>query len=505
MMKHYGYLFLLGLLFISCAKEEPPKFDAAKNFEQELLQLQDFFKIPGLAVVVQEGEEIVQEAYFGVSDVERKITLDAKIVFPVASITKVFSGVVLMKLVEQGKLSLDDSLKTYFPNLPIKEPILVKHVLSHTSQGDEVGKHFYYSSRFGVLTKIIEEASGDTFEAYMKAEIFDPLGLKNTFLLQDSLQLAESNFTIAQPYLLEEGTITKGFVDYGSSSSAGIVSNLKDLSVFNNALDQDILISKESKELLFKGIEEDLPYGYGIFSQKFQGKPLIWGYGQYDCYSGLLLKVPSKNLSLILLANNNLMSDPARLIYGDVTSSLFALSFLKNYVYQFADMPLLETEASTTTEQAYTNQEFYRKKLLSQALATSFMARFDVKHMETSKLLLGKVFSEFPNYLDYADINLMHTLSFLKDVAFYRDMEPFNDFDQQIEKIGVHLLKQDPQNPYLHMYMGTYFDRKGDVEKAFFHFRQIVEANNFSRNWYIVEAENWLKETKPDYKISKAK
>ncbi len=326
----------------------------------------------------------------------------------------------------------------------------------------------------------------------MNAAIFQPLELKNTYLLKDSIQALQQHLNIAKPYRIED-RIESGFIDYGYSSSAGIVSNLNDLRIFNQALDHNTLITEESKNVMFSGVNESLPYAYGIFSQQFEDLKLIWGYGQYDCYSSLLLKVPSQNITLTLLANNNLMSDPARLIYGDATSSLFVLSFLKNYIFSIEEMVLLETKDAIQSNEESTTQNFYRKKLLTQALAASFMARFDVKKMQTSAALLNKVFSEFPNYLEYADLNVLHNLTFLKDVAFYKELGEFNQFDDKIEAISAKLLKEDPQNPYLNVYMGIYYDRKGDIDKARYHFEQIVNANNFSKNWYTEEAENWIK------------
>ncbi len=487
------FKFALVIMLISgCAKEKETQVNDSDIFTADLQELKDYFRIPGLAASVQKDGEIVYHKYFGYSDLESKTKLDSTALFPIASLTKVFSGVLIMKLVEEGKISLNDSLKMYFPELPIKEPILVKHVLSHTSQG-KVGENFYYSSRFGMLTKIIEEVSGESFEDYMTSEIFEPLGLKNTVLLKDSLQIAQNNLPLAKPYLLDNGT-KKGFIDYGYSSSAGIVSNLHDLAVFNQAIDDNKLISEASKNIMFLGLDDRLPYRYGIFNQSFQGTELVWAYGQYDCYSSLLLKIPSKNITLTLLANNNLMSDPARLIYGDATSSLFVLSFLKNYLYSLEDMNLLETKESIKNKEQYSNQDFYRDKLLAQALAESFMARFDVKNMEMSKALLNRVFSEFPNYLEYADLNLLHTLTFLKDVAFYKELGEFNEFDEKIEAISAKLLKEDPQNPYANVYMGIYHDRKGNLNKAMYHFKKISNATNFSKFWYTVEANNWIKE-----------
>jgi hypothetical protein len=183
------------------------------------------------------------------------------------------------------------------------------------------------------------------------------------------------------------------------------------------------------------------------------------------------------------------MSDPARLIYGDVSSSLFALSFLKNYVWNASNVTLLESDSVAIDNPT----DFYRSKLLAQALSESFMARFDASKVEKSAALLETVFSTYPNYLDYGTINLLHTMLFLKDVSFYRELGEFNRFDSQIEALGTKLLQEDPQNPYLNGYFGNYYLRKGEDQKARFYFEQITQAKNFSRNWYTVEAENALK------------
>lgn len=485
-MKYPSLLTVLLVLLFSCSEKKEQLDSSEEIFTSEMMELKEYFKIPGLAVSIDKNGENIYRRYFGESDRERSTKLDSAALFPIASLTKVFSGVLIMKLVEQGKLSLDEPMDTFLKEPILGDSILVKHVLSHTSQGN-VGKNFLYSSRFRLITNVIEKASGKSFSEMIEKEILDPLELKNTFLLRDSTQIER----VAKPYLLDNG-IEIGFVDYGYSASAGIVSNLADLAIFNEALDNNSLMKKTSKETIFSAFNRGLPYGYGIFNQQLDKVNLVWAYGQYDCYSSLLLKIPSENTTLTLLANSSLLSDPARLINGDVSSSLFALSFLKNYVYEFSEMSLLEKQDSLAKPVSKT--EFYRNKIQAQALAESYMARFEPEKMKTSQELLSHLFSEYPNYLDYADINLLHTLSFLKDVAYYRELGDFNDFDAHIITIGNQLFEQDPTNPYVNSYLGTYHSRKGNKQKAKYHFESIVRAKNFSRNWYTREAQQWLNE-----------
>lgn len=487
-MKLFQIAFLILIIFSSCAGKGENYDKKAENFNSEIVELKEYFKIPGLAVSIEKNGENIYRDFFGVSDVANNIRVDSNTLFPIASITKVFSGVLVMKLVEQKKLSLDDPIGKFLPKPMLGDSILVKHILSHTSQGN-VGENFYYSSRFGLITNVIEKVSGMSFSEMMEKEILTPLKLKNTFLLKDSTQIGR----IAKPYILDNG-IEKGFIDYGYSSSAGIVSNLADLATFNKALDNNSIINKESRKLMFSSFKKDLSYGYGIFNQKFENLNIVWAYGQYDCYSSLFLKIPAENITLILLANNSLLSDPARLINGDVNSSLFAISFIKNYVLGLTGTPLLEIPDSIS--QNSSKKEYHRKKILAQALAESYMARFETEKIEASAKLLNHIFFEYPNYLEYADLNLLHNLSFLKEVAFYMELGEFNNFDIQLENIGKTLLKQESNNPYIHSYLGTFYSRKGNREKAKYHFESIVNAKNFSKNWYTNEAQLWLNENK---------
>ena len=118
-----------------------------------------------------------------------------------------------MKLTEQEKLSLEEPINKYLPKPILGDSILIKHILSHTSQGN-VGQKFYYSSRFGFLTNVIEQSTGKSFSEVIEKEILIPLKLKNTFLLKDSTQIAR----IAKPYTLDHG-IENGMV---SAAAIGI-------------------------------------------------------------------------------------------------------------------------------------------------------------------------------------------------------------------------------------------------------------------------------------------
>ncbi|MGB3464973.1 MAG: serine hydrolase, partial [Cyclobacteriaceae bacterium] len=352
------------------------------------------------------------------------------------------------------------------------------------------GKSFYYSSRFGLLTRAIASASGKPYDQLIAEQILKPLALQNSFLLEDSTRLSGRNVPVARPYELTDEGIRPGSIEYGYSASAGLVSNPKDLTIFLKALKENQLISANSKARMYD-VSGQQPYGYGIFSQTFNDTHIVWAYGQYDCYSSLVLTVPTRNLSVILLANSSLLSDPARLINGDVTKSLFAISFLKNFIFDASEMPILG--AGTIDFSHYADRSLYTRKLLATAQSFAYISRYDTSYVHKSAEILNAVFAEYPEDTSLYDLNVLHTLSYLKDVVYYYEMEKLALFDKRIEAIGQRLLQEDPYNPYAHYYLGSYFSRLGETNLARGHFRRITDAPNFSPWWYTREAAEWLR------------
>lgn len=487
------FLVCISLLAGNCRTVRSVNRAQQEHFNRELLQLQTFFHIPALSVLVKQNDQVLFEKYAGLADNKNQSLNDSLTQFPIASLTKIFAAVGLMKLCEAGRLNLEEPVNKYVSGQHIPDSIQIKHVLSHTSQG-KPGEHFYYSGRFGWLTAVIEKSSGKRFEQFMQEEIFTPAGLTNTWLLKDSSSVKLPGRKLAQPYWYE-GAVKEGRIEYGYSASAGIVSTVRDLAKFDQALDRHILISEKSLKKMFTPFNETLPYGSGIFSQRIEGQNLVWGYGQFDAYSALYIKVPAKRLTLIVTANNNLMSDPARLIYGDIAYSLFAWSFLKNYVYHQSGMPLLEDMVgleSLNQRMDKNTAGIYRRKLLAQALAESFMEMGDRSRPKISEAILDKIFRHYPDCESYASLSLLHNLMILKFAAL-QQQKVFTKFDSQIEKVGRRLLAEDPGNPYANFYLGNYYSLRGEDDSAYQHFNNIVNLRNFSRGWYTIEAENWIK------------
>lgn len=439
------YLPTLLLLLVGCSDQQP----ARENFTSEINQLRDYFHIPGISVIVTQRGNTLYENYIGFADLENQVPMDSTTVIPMASLTKMFTGRLMRDL---DPRVLEQPVNNYISSdNTIADSIKVKHVLSHTSQGD-VGKHFYYSNRFSWLTKVIGDQDHISFHDLIRDSIVGRYSLRHTFLLEDSTSIKGKK--VAKPYVFE-GETKPGFIDYGYSSAAGIVSTVRDLAKFSDALDD----TPDFRE----------QYNYGLFKQVIKGETILWAYGQYDCYSSLFIKVPGKGLTCVIAANNNLMSDPARLIYGDVTTSLFALSFFEN----FMDMDLTSEE------------------LRAEAVAESYLGIYDLKRAGKSKELLREYFRKDSSS---NSLTTMHNISILKMIAAQNNLPAFTEFDPQLKRMGNNLLAIDINNPYANIYMAECYDFSNNIDSARVFYKRIAEAKNFARNWYTNEADQRLKE-----------
>jgi hypothetical protein len=113
------------------------------------------------------------------------------------------------------------------------------------------------------------------------------------------------------------------------------VSTVRDLARFDAALDSSLLLREETLAVAWSNTANAersavFPTGLGWFVQSYKGEPIVWHFGLIpNAYSSLILKLPSRRLTLILLANSDGLSAPFQLDQGDVTRSLFATVFLR--------------------------------------------------------------------------------------------------------------------------------------------------------------------------------
>lgn len=352
MMRRSGIalLTIAGAITIAWpAQGQSPDLDRRiALFARYLDPLRTQLDIPGLSAAIVSAGRIVWENGFGYADVERRIPATADTPYRIASITKTFASTLLLQCVERGTLNLDQPIRNLGATVP-DAAATVRHVLAMASDAPTGSRYRYDGDRFAALTPVVEACTRTSFRQALRVEILDRLAMFDSVPGQDleapSAQLAaafdEATMAryrsviarLAKPYTTSDGRAT--LADYpprGISAAAGLVSTVRDLASYTTAIDNAILLSRSAQTLAWTPFalagSSPSPYGLGWFTQSTAAGQTVWHYGLWPTFSSLLLKVPGRNVTLILLANSDGLSARFPLADGDVMVSPFARAFI---------------------------------------------------------------------------------------------------------------------------------------------------------------------------------
>ncbi len=353
-------IVLLGaLLLAGCgqatAERECMNTESLARFESVAETLRVELKIPAIsAAIVHEGE-LVWSRGFGISDLESGTKATPQTPYGLASVTQPFAASLLMRLVEDGRLDLDAPITDFGFDLG-DDRITTRHLLSHTSYG-VAGRDFrFYGARYARLTDIIEHFYETSYRRILRQEILEPLGMSDTALniggcgveyymstlSDDDPERAFRHVYehLATPYQYDpDYEVFPALVPTYATAAAGLISTVEDLARFAIAIEQDELVSAESKAAMFTPTRltngENGLGGLGWLVETFDGTKLVWHFGN-GAYSSLVLIVPDKRLTLIVLGNTPNLTRPFGLGWGDVSVMIspFALEFYKQFVLQ---------------------------------------------------------------------------------------------------------------------------------------------------------------------------
>ena len=320
------------------------------RFEERYEALRTQSRIPAISMVIAQGQRVVWARSFGVADLETGRRATDTTVYHLASITKPIASAVILQLVEEGKLSLDDPISKYGVSLDATGPILVKHLLSHTSEGTPGTSFRYNGNRFARLDTIVAQVTGMPFAQALQQRVIAKLGLRHTAPNPQSPAFSAAGHKREQ----FEANSAKGYTVTDSSQrptnypehfsvSAGLTASALDVAAFSMAMDRNALLKPETKRLAWtpavSPAGDTLPYGFGWFSTRYEGVRVVWQYGLWTAISSLLLKVPERELTLVILANTDALSAPYRLGGGQLESSPWAREFLDRFVIRKEPLP----------------------------------------------------------------------------------------------------------------------------------------------------------------------
>ncbi|HEY7819447.1 MAG TPA: serine hydrolase domain-containing protein, partial [Vicinamibacteria bacterium] len=274
--------------------------------------------------------------------------------YRIASLTKTFTSVLLLQCVEQARLDLDDPIRRYSSGIP-ESGATVRHVLTHTSEQTPGQVFRYNGDRYVELTPVVEACTGLPYRVALAKRILDPLAMRDSVPGQDlenpsptlralfdpgSLERYQSVLArLAKPYSRANPFQVQPseYPPAGINASAGLVSTVRDLASYDSGLDEHLLLAKETQEAAWTPAVSPgggaFPYGLGWFVQQYRGEKVVWHFGDWPgSFSSLIVKVPARNLTLILLANSDGLSEPFPMASGDVTASAFATLFLQLFL-----------------------------------------------------------------------------------------------------------------------------------------------------------------------------
>ncbi len=312
-------------------------------------------------VLVGEAGNIWLEKSYGIADLQQKKPLTLKTTFPIASLTQGFTATAILQLAERNKLRFNDDLTKYYPNFPYKN-IQIQHLLRQTSGIPDYLTYFFTpknqplthaykqnimdwvlqeapplrfpthkaqaisSTNYVLLADIIERVSGVSFGQYLEENIFNPLGMKQTYLKTHN---KAPTFPRATGYYDDLVRLAdESYVDYVYGDS-GIQSTVSDLYKWEQALYKQEILSKKAVEQFsvptVLGDEKIKPYSIAWTRQK-AGKVLVQQ-GQWLGFSASIWRIPENKQTIIILNNtqNKYVGKIAEAIYAILQNEPYKL------------------------------------------------------------------------------------------------------------------------------------------------------------------------------------
>ena len=346
------FLFLILATGVVLLVRVPARADdlVLDRFRDYLDALRTQAGIPGLAAAVIGYIDTPWDRAFGKQDIERSIVTRTDTPFQLDGVTQIVTATLVLGCVEEGRLSLDDRVGQYAPDSADANATL-RQILSHTSDG--VFK--YRPDRLDALAPAVAQCVGEPFREKLASEI-DWLGMRDSVPGADAGQIAPlangifisstlSRYRsvlprLATPYAVDaRGSASPSrYAATTLTAGSGLISTVQDLEQFVIGLrTRGLVLRPETLAQAWQPAAgpggQRLPHGLGWFVQSYNGETIVWQFGvSQGASSSLIVIVPGRGITLVLLANSDGLSWPFALANGDLTVSPFGRLFLGLFV-----------------------------------------------------------------------------------------------------------------------------------------------------------------------------
>lgn len=319
------------------------------GFKTDIDNYAQSLRLPTLAIGVARGDSLIFFHSIGTASPDVQVPITSDHIFTVASVTKSFTSVALQQLEAEGKISLNDLVDKYPNKFFTKERwtrnTTLAHIISHTSESDPVGTNFVYNgSKYNVVFNVFSWLNpADTaditrpFTKEIERSILNPLKMDHTLVRYNETEHAAVKKFVVTPYDYNDSAekyIARP-IDLPAMQCGpgfGMMSSVADLVKYAGALDKETIISKARYKKITSPFYPNSVQGEGWFTCKFEGIDMAWAYGYGNNDAAILLTVPSKHLTFVLLSSCSMPSATTRLGFGNPFNSPVVCSFIRNFI-----------------------------------------------------------------------------------------------------------------------------------------------------------------------------
>ena len=325
--------------------------DDKTDYVEALFAPWDKTDSPGCALAIIQNGKIIYKRGYGMANLELSVPITPQSVFYIGSVSKQFVSACIGLLSIQGKISLDDNIRKYVPEIREYEtPITIRHLIHHTSgmrdyltlldiAGIDFGtyheqdvldllgrqkelnfkpgeEHLYSNSGYFMLSVIVHRASGKSLREYAKEFIFKPLGMNNSHFHDNYMQLIKNRATGYFP--AGKGLFNNFISTFDNVGSGGLFTSIEDLLLWDQNFyshkvgGQELYDLMHTKGKLNSGAEID--YAFAIDIGSYKGLNVEEHGGALGGYRSALTRFPKHNFSVVILSNLSTVN-PSSLAY----------------------------------------------------------------------------------------------------------------------------------------------------------------------------------------------
>lgn len=299
---------------------------------------------PGCAVGAYQAARVVHRGAYGMANLDHDVRLSSSSVFHVASVSKQFTTAAILLLAADGKLSLDDEVRKFIPELPdFEQPgprITIRHLAHHTSgirdQWDLLGlagwrysrdlitdddvlqllsrqkdlnftpgeRHLYSNSGYTLLAVVVSRASGKSFREFTTERIFKPLGMTSTFFRNNFNEVVKGQ---AYGYARDGAGFRLSVTNFDTAGATSLMTTVEDLAKWHANFDSGAVGGQSMlAALLTRGVLNDkrsIDYAFGISHGTYRGVPTVSHGGADAGYRSVYLRFPAQGFGVAVLCN----------------------------------------------------------------------------------------------------------------------------------------------------------------------------------------------------------